>query len=85
MVMQIGERIDLQRRRQFAGEKKKLPADLVAHIRDHIPAGHSDEFYAGVLSGLTASTTLLQSGLSNVIPQATCVVADFLESREAAI
>lgn len=85
MSMQIGERIDIARRRQFAGEVAKLPEELVSHLRLHVQGDESDEFYAGLLSGLTAAMTLIQAQLGHIIPQATAVVADILEQREASL
>ena len=83
-MLKLDNRIDIARRRQFAGEIAKLDPSLLRHLRDHVDGGETEEFYAGVLAGLVAATTLIQSDLAEIIPQATAVIADLCESREYA-
>ena len=82
--MNFDHRIDLARRRQFAGELRKLPAEDVDHLRACIEGNESEEFYAGVLAGLVAATTLLEVGMADAVPKATAAIADLCEKREYA-
>lgn len=82
MAMIIDDRIDIGRRRQFAGETSHLPAELVEHLRAHMAGDQPEEFYAGLLAGLAVATTLYQAGITAMIPQVTCAVADYCERGE---
>jgi hypothetical protein len=82
--MKIDDRIDLARRRQFSGELRKLPLEDIEHLQDCINGNETEEFYAGVLAGLAAATTLVQSGLADAVPKATAAIADLCEKREYA-
>ena len=82
--MKIDDRIDLARRRQFAGEFCKLPLENIEKLQDCIKGNETEEFYAGVLAGLAAATTLVQAGLAGAVPKATAAIADLCEKREYA-
>ena len=82
--MKIDDRIDLARRRQFAGQLLKLSEDDIQHLQDCISGNETEEFYAGLLAGLTAATTMVESGLADIIPKATAAIADLCEKREYA-
>lgn len=82
--MQIDDRIDLGRRRQFAGELRKLSAEDIEHLQDCIKGDETEEFYAGVLAGLAVATAMTQSGLIDAVPKAAAAIADLCEKREYA-
>lgn len=82
MTMMIDERVDVQRRRQFAGEAEKIDDDARNAIDEMLRGDETGEFYAGLLAGLTAATTLVQDGLGDFIPLSAAVVAEFCEKMK---
>ena len=81
-MFQIDERIDIARRRQFAGEFRKLPLGNVEQIRECVKGEESEEFYAGMLAGLASATVMIQQGHANAVQEVTAGIADFCESKE---
>ena len=82
MTVMIDERIEIGRRRKFAGEIEKIPSDIVEYMQSRIQGNQSEEFYAGLLAGLVYATTLWQGKLGGYIGAATSVVSDHCERGE---
>ena len=83
--MMIDARVTRAQRQQFASVTKDVPPEILAHFRQHFNNDQPDEFYVGLLSGLTTAVTLYNSGLCSYLPGILAFVSDRCEQAERII
>lgn len=82
--MIVDERVPRGCVREWARQLRELPPAAIAGVNNCFRFDQPDDFYAGLLAGLSACESIRQAGQPHLIPALVAIVADVCDRKELA-